>query len=169
MNRYFENGVARQERAKTVKEAKYFFECTCEGWYDRQGLHHGGCYGQGTCEERRCPVYLAHTARVEYLNSGIQNIPLEFVEKEETKKKKQVLSLEYRAKKAVVHYLDFVAKKAICLNHRKMAIDLENCSVQIYVVGLAKAMNLIKKKYPEIYYEAGRRYQKYLPFKKEVK
>lgn len=153
MNRYFENGVARQERAKTFEYAERQLAYSCNH-----------CRYAGICDEKKCPIMNAYKARLDYLASGVQKIPVCYTSEKPKQKKKQVLSWQYRAKRAVVHYLDRMAKNAIEINHRKMAIDLENTSVQIYNLDdLYLAMDSLKESYPEIYYEAERRYQKYVP------
>lgn len=170
MNHYFENGIARQEKSRTPEEAKYFFNNTCEGWYDWNGKLRGGCKCQATCLQERCPVYQAHQARLTYLASGAQNIPIQYTTEKPAEKKKQILSPKYKAKVAVIHYLDRIIEKVLSID-RKLAIKLENVTVQIYVQkDLYNAMEPLRKSNPDIYYHAAKLYWKYgVTDKKEAK
>lgn len=162
MNRYFEIGVAYQEQAETEQQAVESLNHTCHG-VPYEGGHTCGCHFQATCDESRCPVMKAFKARMEYLKSLTEekNITFVFTAEMPTPKKKQILSQQYKAKTAVVKYLDRVISKVASYD-RKLVILLENVTVQIYAQkDLYAAMAPLKESYPEIFYKAARLYWKY--------
>lgn len=163
MNRYFENAIKAQERCDRKYDCDKNLERTCTK-----------CIHAATCRQYICPVYRAYTNRLIYIETGLQDKPIQWhfpsdeeLAKEraeaEAKAKQEAKQKDWkvRAYKSIMRYLDKCSDLASQNNDDELVELLDNVTVQLAVSKNFDALLPLMKKNELIYYKAARLYWKY--------
>ena len=155
MNRYQQNGVERQLNCMTKEEAIKCFNWSCNH-----------CYFMMHCIQCKCPIAKAHQARLDYLETGLQNQPLSYsfpATNDAPAKVKKEIPWETRALQAVMRYLDKCYEVARQKGHKKLMLLLDEVTVQLAIDKSTEALQWLRDDYELIFFTAAKRYEKYNP------